>query len=360
VLAAEGAILLIEKLWPAFQHIDTSSGLLGGAVNSAVHEVIEYPIQAQVNLQVRQKWLDRLWEAFQDDGVEYTIEVSDRWGELCGAEELRRKWLDELMPRLRASWFSGEKPGYFRGQSACLSCLLESARHQELLDLLGRSPSHLWHTRCYGVKALVALGRHEEAIRYAEASRGPYSNGGAIDQECEAILFSMGRRQEAYARYGLSANRKGTGVATFRALAEKYPEKNPREILHDLIRLNPGAEGKWFATARQLGFLDLAVKLAQASPCDPRTLNRAARDLLGDHPEAALTIAMASLRWMCDGWGYEISGIDVYSATSSALKAADAGGRGNDVARQIAQLTKSNPWVHDFCRKVDSRIAGQH
>ncbi len=42
VLAAEGAIKLIEKLWPALQQIDTSSGLLGGAVNSAVHEVIQY------------------------------------------------------------------------------------------------------------------------------------------------------------------------------------------------------------------------------------------------------------------------------------------------------------------------------
>ncbi len=33
VIGAEGAIRLMEKLWPALEHIDTSSGALGSAVN---------------------------------------------------------------------------------------------------------------------------------------------------------------------------------------------------------------------------------------------------------------------------------------------------------------------------------------
>ena len=61
MLAAEGAIKLIERLWPALQQIDTSSGLLGGVVNNAVHEVIQYPIEAEVDLMTREKWLGRLW-----------------------------------------------------------------------------------------------------------------------------------------------------------------------------------------------------------------------------------------------------------------------------------------------------------
>ncbi len=225
VLAAEGAIKLIERLWPALQQIDTSSGLLGGAVNSAVHEVIQYPIEAQADLKTREKWLDRLWEAFQEDGVDYTMEVSDRWGELCGPDELRQKWLEQLRPTLEASWFTGGGPSYFRGESACLSCLLELGRCQELLDLLKRHSSCLWDTQRFGIKALVALGRPDEALDYAERLRGPYSNDWVIDQECEAILLSIGKRQEAYSRYGVSANRRGTGVATFRALSEKYPGK---------------------------------------------------------------------------------------------------------------------------------------
>ena len=356
VLAAEGAIRLIERLWPALEQIDTSSGLLGGVVNAAVHELIEHPIKAEVDATTREQWLERLWVAFQEDGVDYTIEVADRWGELCGSDELRQKWLTELLPALRASWFAGKKAMYFRGESACLSCLLGLGRQQELLDLIGRSSSHLWQTRRFGVKALLALGRHQEAIRYAEASRGVYSSW-VVDQECEGILLSLGKRQEAYSRYGLSANQKTTGVATFRALTEKYPEKPPREILDDLIRLSPGAEGKWFATARQLGFLDLAVKLAQSSPCDPRTLNRAAKDLMTEHPAAALAIALASLHWMCKGCGYELSGIDVYSATASAMKAAEALGKSEETAQQIATRTRSHPFVLGFCRQVDLRIA---
>lgn len=33
---AEGAIKLMEKLWPALQHVDSSSGALGTAVYNAV------------------------------------------------------------------------------------------------------------------------------------------------------------------------------------------------------------------------------------------------------------------------------------------------------------------------------------
>jgi hypothetical protein len=60
---------------------------------------------------------------------------------------------------------------------------------------------------------------------------------------------------------------------------------------------------------------------------------------------------------MGEGWGYEITGIDVYSACSSAMKAADACGQGGEIATQIAAVTRPFPFVHDFCRQVDPRIA---
>ena len=357
VLAAEGAIKLIECLWPALERIDTSSGLLGNVVNQVVHEVIEYPVTAQVDATTRAKWLERLWDAFQEDGVDYTMEVADRWGELCGSEALRQQWLDALLPPLRTTWSRGTAGGYYRGTTACLSCMLALGRHEELLDLVNESPTGLWHVRRYGVKALVALGRAEEAVRYAEASRGPYVGGSCIDQECEEILLSMDQREEAYRRYALSAHQRPTGLATFRAIAERYPEKSRQEILSDLINASPDAEGKWFATARQCGFLDLAIRLAQTSPCDPRTLNRAARDLIQEQPKAALEIALASLRWMVEGWGYEITGIKVYSACSSALKAAETLGRPDDAVRGVTELTKAHPFIHDLCRRADPRLA---
>src|SRR5258708_6723864 len=65
LLAAEGAILLLERLWPAFQQIDTSSGALGNAIYHTVATMIDLLITAPADPKTRTKWLDRLWEAFE-------------------------------------------------------------------------------------------------------------------------------------------------------------------------------------------------------------------------------------------------------------------------------------------------------
>jgi fido (protein-threonine AMPylation protein) len=49
--------------------------------------------------------------------------------------------------------------------------------------------------------------------------------------------------------------------------------------------------------------------------------------------------------------------IDVYSACWSAMKAADTANQGDETARQIARLARRHPFVHDFCRQADPRIA---
>ena len=54
------------------------------------------------------------------------------------------------------------------------------------------------------------MGRKAEAIRYAESCRGPWASDHEIDAVCEEILVSSGLVDEAYARYGLHANRAGT------------------------------------------------------------------------------------------------------------------------------------------------------
>ena len=45
-LAAEGAVRLIEKLWPALEHVDSSSGALGSAVNKALDQLLPVIIDA--------------------------------------------------------------------------------------------------------------------------------------------------------------------------------------------------------------------------------------------------------------------------------------------------------------------------
>ncbi len=123
-------------------------------------------------------------------------------------------------------------------------------------------------------------------------------------------------------RYGLSAAVGNSYIARFRAVAKRYPEKDKLQILADLIATTPGEEGKWFATAKEIRLFELALELANRSPCDPKTLTRAARDYLDMEPDFALGSAMAALRWLSEGWGYEVTSIDVVEAYDRAMDAA--------------------------------------
>jgi hypothetical protein len=65
VLAGEGAVRLMEKLWPALEGIDTSSGALGNAVSRAVDVLVQIAIDAPAEARTRSEWLDRLWQAMR-------------------------------------------------------------------------------------------------------------------------------------------------------------------------------------------------------------------------------------------------------------------------------------------------------
>ena len=70
VLAAEGAVRLIEKLWPALEHVDSSSGALGSAVNKTLYDLIPLIINAPAEAKTRDKWLERVWQGLKSDAVE--------------------------------------------------------------------------------------------------------------------------------------------------------------------------------------------------------------------------------------------------------------------------------------------------
>jgi hypothetical protein len=53
VAGGEGAVALMERLWPALQDIDTSSGALGRAVNTTLDALIPILIAAPATPKVR-------------------------------------------------------------------------------------------------------------------------------------------------------------------------------------------------------------------------------------------------------------------------------------------------------------------
>ena len=141
---------------------------------------------------------------------------------------------------------------------------------------------------------------------------------------CYSALFKAGRRAEAFDNYALLANQANSNLSTFRALARKYPELAPDKLLDHLIASTPGEPGKWFATAKTLKRFDKATQLAWTSPCDPKTLTRAARDHLTEQPNFAMQAALAALHWMSMGHGYELTGLDAHEAHRLALDGAKA------------------------------------
>jgi hypothetical protein len=67
-LAAEGAVLLLEKVSPALCDLYSSSGALGNATARVVEILTPIIVAAPVPRRVCETWLDRLFEAYQEDG----------------------------------------------------------------------------------------------------------------------------------------------------------------------------------------------------------------------------------------------------------------------------------------------------
>ncbi len=217
--------------------------------------------------------------------------------------------------------------GFFKGITNCLSALLAAGRYEEIVELLDMAPYDMGCYRQYGVMALAAMGRKAEAIGYEEESRGLNDSPVAIARACEEIPLSSGLVDEAYRRYGLVASRAGTHLAWFRAVARKYPHKKPAEVLEDLVELTPGKEGKWFAAAKSAKLFDEAVALANRAPCSPQALTRAARDFVRGNPAFALEAGLAALRWIVEGYGYEVTGLDVLDADTYTMRVPETGDR---------------------------------
>jgi hypothetical protein len=339
----------LEKLSPALEQVDSSSGALGNAVNRAIEALVPVIAAAHVPQAVRERWLERLFVALQDDQMPYIESLGEHWGTLCVTPELASRWADELLPLTRHV-LQADQHGFFVGTIPCLSALHAAGRFDEVLTLVDCDRLTFWWYRRWAVKSLVSLGRPGDAVRFAEASRGLNAPEGAIAQCCESILLDSGLVNEAYQRYAIAANRAGTYLATFRAITKKYRDRSAQSILTDLIASEPGSEGKWFAAAKDAGLLDIALSLATQHPTDPKTLTRAARDFTAKQPRFAMACGLCALQWIEAGYGYEVTSIDVLDAYDSTVVAATAGNiPTTEVQARVRQLIGG---AHSFVGKI--------
>jgi hypothetical protein len=340
VRAGEGVVSLMERLWPALQDIDTSSGVLGGAVYRALVEMTPILIPAPADAATRAAWLVRLFQAVMNDGVQYLSPVEDRWGEIAVYPELMEDYAERLRPMIRRAWIDEPPGGYVIGATICFSCLLELGRYGDLIELLACSPMKWWGDHQFGAEALARQGLWDAAIAYAEGCRHPRGyDDPRIDRFCEDSLIKSGRAEEAYRRYGLKAAAGPTYLSVYRAVAKRYPEIDRRQALLDLIEAR-GERGKWFAAAKDAGFLDIAIECARDTVVEPATLVRAARDFCGKNPEFALQIGLIALYRLLNGGGYDPDVSLVRAAIEHVHDAAlriDAEGWAKEEAKKLAE-----------------------
>jgi hypothetical protein len=331
-------VLLLEKLSPAVNQTDSSSGALGNAANGVVERMVPLIATAPVPRRVREKWLERLLDAIQEDDPPYIESLGEHWGALCADQALASHWADQLLPLVRhvvADRRSGTY-AYSKSGTLCYSALFHAGRFDDLLAVLALDPKPYWHDQQWAAKALAARGDVDGAVNLMEGLRSRHAPDMALSAVAEQLLLDAGRVDEAYARYGIQATSANTNIATFRAIAKRYPGIEPGRILGDLISSTPGEEGKWFATAKTLKQYDLALALARRAPVDPKTLVRAARDHVKNQPAFALEVALLALYWMARGEGYEVTGADVGAARDHAAAAAGTLEPGTHVSERIA------------------------
>jgi hypothetical protein len=323
VRAGEGVVVLAERVWPAFEMIDTSTGALGSAVAKTLGTLVLILIAAPADEPTRARWLERLTDAIQEDGVDYLSPVAERFGEITVYPSLMNRWADETVDFVRAAWTA---PGFAHATLApvCLSCLLEAGRYDELGALLALRQVRSWHDQRFAAEALLRQGRPEEALRFAEDLLAEGARSGEerrIARFCEIVLLQLGRGEEAYRRFALPTAAGITYLATWQTLAKRYLDRPPRDVLVDLITVH-GRKGKWFAAAKAAGCLDLARECAADWEAEPRTLIRAARDLVETDPRFAADVAIVALDHLLAGRAYETGPSDAAAAATHLLAAA--------------------------------------
>lgn len=106
--AADGAVRFLVKPSPALEQVDSSSGALGNAARAAVEALVPVIAQAPADEAMREKWLEQLFEAIQNDDPPYLDLLDERWGDLCATPEVASRWADRLMDLLRPPVFAAE------------------------------------------------------------------------------------------------------------------------------------------------------------------------------------------------------------------------------------------------------------
>jgi len=222
----------------------------------------------------------------------------------------------------------------------CLSCLLYTGRYDELKSVIESQIITFWPHNQFWAKALLKQGKPEEALAYAQqilAQDRTKNDKPSIDRFCESVLIEVGRIEEAYETYGLDIPSYRTYLNIYRGICKKYPSIDRRKILLDCIE-RTGNNGKWFASAKEAGFLDIAIECAQGSGANPDVLLRACRDFAKKEPEFAVQVGIQGIIKLVSEIFYEeVFPFEVVQAYELVQKVAVGSGRREEFKAQLGR-----------------------
>ena len=353
-LAGEGAIELFSRIYPALMHIDSSSGALGTAMNKTIDSLTPILIKADWDMNTQGKQLDKLYQAIIEDGWGTFDDLRDHWGEICVYPGLAHLWADQFMDCAKDVLSSTNQ--YCSAVDMCLSCLVYTERYQELEELLQLDERHSWFHHKFWANALVKQDKLQDALDYARhilSQQKTNNSKTEIDRFCESVLIDLGRIEEAYEKYGLNVPSYGTNLNIYRGICKKYPTIDKRKVLLDLIERG-GNKGKWFAAAKTAGQLDIALKCAMASDCDPDTLLRATRDFAEKDPEFALKVGIEAVMIYLTGSFYDpIAPMDIRAAFTKLISYASKSNGQQWVKTELSKrVLKSSNRIKDDLRET--------
>ena len=337
-LGGEGVIELFVRLYPALMHIDSSSGALGTALNKTIDSLMPFLIKAEWDMNTRGEHLEKLYEAIIEDGWGTFDGLRDYWGEMCVYPGLAHLWADRFIDDARDVLRSTHR--YSCCVDMCLSCLVYTERYQELKELLELEERPLWTYQKFWAMALVKQGKPQEALDYAQyvlSQERTDNSKPQIDRFCESVLIDMGKIDEAYKNYGLKIQSYGTYISIYKGICKKYPTKDKKQVLIDLLE-HTGRKGKWFAAAKDAGYLDIALDCATAYDSEPSTLLRATRDFAEKEPEFAIKVGVEAIKGLLTETFYDpIEPIDIIQAYNALIT---AGSKTNNEGMVKQELSK--------------------
>ena len=342
IVAAEGAVLFLEKVSPALAHVDGSSGAIGSAVNHTPSRELSALDRRSAGRRANTRSVARAplrgargrrhpvhREARATTGASFsaTTEISFSLGQIaCSVSHGRPLSPD---PAMR---------GHFHGTTMCLSSLFQAGRYDELREVLERE--RFWPYKRWAVRALAAAGKTSDAIALAEASRGTVDGrGGRRPTLCEGDLALVGVRRRRVHEVRGGGESRGHVPRDISCGRQEVSAAIARGRAGPARALDAGRGRKWFAAAKDAGLFDEALALARRTPTDPRTLARAARDHAQQEPAFAIEAGLVALDWLAQGYGYEVTSADVWAAYLPAKEAAERREEGATLrarAREIA------------------------